>query len=357
LAKKKRQGAPPFTLLIVPHTEYSPISFRVPVGLLYLILALVMAGLVGLFVFVVKYRALQAELSDLRYQQQLGTSRQREMRAIILEQEDQVGKLRAQEEKLSRDLGELDRIAAEVRRIVGLDRNPTPTPRVRPDSTAVLGTAFGPEVLGAMGPSPSWQRPERAALSPSTRGSRTTAPGLAQDLEELSVLMPEKLQEFNLLREQVDERVARVDPDKRSDPAELERQLKLYDAAPRLWPVRGLLTSGFGYRTLLGQRDFHEGIDLGVWWNTPVRATQDGVVVFAGWQPPGLGWTVKIQHEMGFATVYGHNSYNAVKVGERVKAGQVIAYSGDSGKSTGPHVHYEVHLNGAPIDPMKYLEH
>jgi murein DD-endopeptidase MepM/ murein hydrolase activator NlpD len=148
----------------------------------------------------------------------------------------------------------------------------------------------------------------------------------------------------------------RIEPEKRSNFADLEEQLRLLAAAPALWPTEThRISSRFGYRTLLGKLEFHKGIDIPVWYGTQVRATKDGLVVNAGWQP-GYGWTIELQHEMGFATTYGHNSQLLVSEGDEVAAGQVIAISGNSGRSTGPHLHYEMRLNDTPVDPLKYLE-
>ena len=126
-------------------------------------------------------------------------------------------------------------------------------------------------------------------------------------------------------------------------------------------PVQGpvTITSGFGQRqdpleSWLSA--FHYGIDISAWYGTPVYATREGKVVFAGWEG-NLGWTVEIQHEMGFKTLYGHNRAElAVRTGDMVKAGQRIAYASDTGRATGPHVHYEIILNGKSLDPMKFLE-
>ncbi len=125
------------------------------------------------------------------------------------------------------------------------------------------------------------------------------------------------------------------------------------------WPVRGPLTSFFGYRDLseLGYGYFHTGLDIGVSTGTPVCAADGGVVMsLTGWYEQGYGWGVFIDHGNGIVTVYGHNSSLAVSPGQTVAKGQVIAYSGSTGWSTGPHVHFEVRVNGACVDPLPYLQ-
>src|SRR5215210_1072851 len=121
-------------------------------------------------------------------------------------------------------------------------------------------------------------------------------------------------------------------------------------AAGFVWPVHGVLTSGFGWRW--GR--MHEGIDLAVASGTPVVASAAGVVIVAGWTG-GYGNLVVVDHGGGISTAYGHNTSVTVGVGQRVAQGQLIAYSGSTGHSTGPHVHFEVRINGGAVDPMGYL--
>jgi murein DD-endopeptidase MepM/ murein hydrolase activator NlpD len=117
-----------------------------------------------------------------------------------------------------------------------------------------------------------------------------------------------------------------------------------------MWPVSGPVTSPFGWRW--GR--MHEGIDIAVPTGTPVHAAQSGRIIFAGWMG-GYGNLVVIDHGGGLATAYGHNSSIAAGNGQSVAQGQVIAYAGSTGNSTGPHVHFEVRVNGAAVDPLGYL--
>jgi murein DD-endopeptidase MepM/ murein hydrolase activator NlpD len=121
-------------------------------------------------------------------------------------------------------------------------------------------------------------------------------------------------------------------------------------AAGFVWPVHGTLTSYFGWRW--GR--MHEGIDLAVASGTPVVSAAAGTVIVAGWMG-GYGNLVVVDHGGGVATAYGHNTSVTVGVGQQVAQGQLIAYSGNTGHSTGPHVHFEVRINGSPVDPLGYL--
>lgn len=116
------------------------------------------------------------------------------------------------------------------------------------------------------------------------------------------------------------------------------------------WPVSGPVTSGFGSRW--GR--MHEGIDIAVAEGTPVRAAAAGSVIYAGWMS-GYGNLVVVDHANGLSTAYAHNSSLAVAVGQSVAAGEIVSYSGNTGNSTGPHVHFEVRVNGSAVDPLGYL--
>lgn len=139
-------------------------------------------------------------------------------------------------------------------------------------------------------------------------------------------------------------------------------RLNLYriaaEKAPFANPVKNAFrfTSQFGYRRdpKTGGRRMHSGVDFAAGMGTPLYATADGVVTHAGWQS-GYGRLVKIQHEFGIETRYAHLNKIHVKVGQRVSRGERIGDMGNSGRSTGPHLHYEVRVGGTPVNPMTYI--
>jgi murein DD-endopeptidase MepM/ murein hydrolase activator NlpD len=133
-------------------------------------------------------------------------------------------------------------------------------------------------------------------------------------------------------------------------------QKSLLSSTPSIWPTRGWVTSSFGFRKspFTGLREKHDGWDIGARLGSNVRVTADGIVVVAG-REHGYGKLVEIDHGYGIVTRYGHNSKNIVKVGDRVQRGQKIALVGNTGRSTGPHLHYEVRLHGVPVNPKNYI--
>jgi murein DD-endopeptidase MepM/ murein hydrolase activator NlpD len=136
-----------------------------------------------------------------------------------------------------------------------------------------------------------------------------------------------------------------------------EEKRSLYASTPSVWPVRGWVTSSFGNRIspLTGELQFHAGIDITAEIGTPVVAPADGVVIKAGFEA-GYGNMVELSHGYGLKTVFGHNSRLNVKPGQHVQRGDIVAYVGDTGSSTGPHLHYEVRLNSLPVNPDRYLD-
>ena len=140
----------------------------------------------------------------------------------------------------------------------------------------------------------------------------------------------------------------------------LEDQQNLLASTPAIRPVarnvKSWITSRFGYRKspFTQRRELHKGYDIASRQGTPILSTADGVVTFAG-KKGLLGNTVVIDHGHGMVTRYGHCSKLLKKRGDKVKRWETIALMGNTGRSTGPHVHYEVHLNGIPVNPVKYI--
>jgi len=128
------------------------------------------------------------------------------------------------------------------------------------------------------------------------------------------------------------------------------------NSAPNLWPVEGQVTGSFGERIdpFNGEGAFHSGVDIGSSFGAKIIAPADGVVSLVE-SLGGYGKTIMIDHGNGISTRFGHLSGFAVTVGQRVQRGDVIGYVGESGRSTGPHLHYEVRINDTPVNPYKYL--
>lgn len=136
----------------------------------------------------------------------------------------------------------------------------------------------------------------------------------------------------------------------------MKERRSVWASTPSIWPVRGWLTSDFGNRVspFTGSITMHNGIDVASRRDTPVASTAAGVVSYEGFDS-GLGKVVKINHGYGMQTLYGHMSKTNVRIGQKVKRGDVIGFVGNTGLSTGPHVHYEVLVNNIPVNPLRYI--
>lgn len=144
-----------------------------------------------------------------------------------------------------------------------------------------------------------------------------------------------------------------------SDISDADKKLDKYmDAIPTMWPVSGgRITSYFGGRSdpFEGRSKFHEGLDIAADEGKSIRASADGTVVYASYMS-GYGNAVIINHGRNLSTLYGHSSRILVKEGQKVKKGDVIAKVGSTGRSTGPHLHFEIRVGGQAVDPQKYLD-
>ncbi len=182
--------------------------------------------------------------------------------------------------------------------------------------------------------------PEIAALTTNSLDAarKQVIEKMHRDLQVLELRLVDEQQQSNLLQDY------------------LEEQKAVLNFTPSIRPVRGWISSGYGYRRspFTGKREFHRGLDIVNRKGTPVVATADGRVKFAG-HNGGYGKLVVIDHGMGVESKYGHLYRIEVKVGEKVIRGQEIGILGNTGRSTGPHLHYEIVVNKHTVDPRRYF--
>jgi murein DD-endopeptidase MepM/ murein hydrolase activator NlpD len=194
-----------------------------------------------------------------------------------------------------------------------------------------------------------------AARTAQARGVRDALVGAKNDLaatkqqklEDISKLSAEEqaaASEIDALQQASNDLAAKIQA------AQAGRSSSTPSSAGLIWPVSGPVTSPFGWRW--GR--MHEGIDIGAASGTPIHAAAAGTIIYCGWES-GYGNLVVIDNGGNLATAYGHQSAIAVTCGQQVAQGQVIGYVGCTGHCTGPHLHFEVRINGSPVDPMGYL--
>ena len=293
-----------FTILVLTDGTTRPHQVRVALRTLGIVLAGVVV--LTLLLTVVGYRALTREVD---YQEFAS------LRAAVQAQHG----MAAQLETLQQELSRLRTFDTQIRRLAGLDA----APRGSGSTLAVGG--------GTLELSKALKASEEAETG-------TLLQRLVQDLERLEREMALRGESLQAVQEY------------------LTKQKDRLTATPSLWPPEGQVTSRFGPTTapITGPPQHHTGVDIAAPPGTPIRAPAAGVVTFAG-TLPGYGNVIVLTHGFGFKTFYGHNQRNVVAKGAHITRGQQIAAVGNTGYSTGAHLHYEVLLNDAPHDPLKYI--
>ena len=250
----------------------------------------------------------------------------RDLRTVNTAQQEQLSRLAKKANELQDKMEEVSQIEQELRQMAGAEPiAEEPQPQDAAVSTTPTSPIDGAGFDGQGGP---W-------IEPNARHVDNALDSIRQRLEKSRT-------NLDLIREALQEQQRMIGYNNR---------LSAY--LPSLWPASGEVSSPYGLRW--GGSDFHPGIDIANDYGTPIVAAASGTVTAAGWNSGGYGNMVDIDHGNGIWTRYGHAEAVAVSVGETVQKGQIIAYMGSTGFSTGPHVHYEVHVNGEIVNPILYL--
>lgn len=294
------------TVMIVPHSEEATYSLRLPLGAAQVAVILLAALLVAFLAMLYSYREAFSQIGDIH-----------SLREQNRVQQDQINAYAYETQKLLDKIIKVEHLAEMVADRLGLE----------PDSSAAEpDTAL-------------WDDQYQHHRAYYTSRSFRVIDRTAQNIALLQQVIPEQTESLDTLKLEVEEYINRL------------------AATPSIWPTWGRFTSGFGVR-----RDpfnpfitqFHRGVDLANNHGTPIVATANGTVSFSGYRA-GHGNVLIISHGYGFSTLYAHLTRFAVREGARVSRGQVIGYMGSTGRSTGVHLHYEVHVNGVAVNPVNYM--
>jgi len=288
------------TILLIPHDRSRPLRTSTSMGLIFSVLTLWMFSIAWSVVIVSR---------EIDYRETARANRE------LREKAEYFAKSLAKERDLICELREMD---TQLRGLLSMKN---------PNDIIELGGIGGPSI-----------EDERSLALVLQSGNGLSKELFQMNLNELERESWERKQSF----QEIGEFLA------------FKRTLSL--ATPSIWPSFGRVTSRYGWRyhPLTNRREFHFAVDIANLKGSPVRATADGRVVLAGWQGT-YGRSVMIDHGHGFSTRYAHNSTILVKPGDKVKRGQLIALSGDTGIVTAPHLHYEVWYKGKPVDPLVYV--
>lgn len=301
-----RQDKREYTLMFVPHHGRNVVKLRLPIKALKItsaILCILMVVAAGVFFnFQQILNVANAEKAEL--------SRLRQINANQSVQIEQLAKATA---GLQEDMNRLNKLDADLRRLVNNEEVSTPSRA----GTTRLPAAYA----GQGGPVVKPQVEEVLSL-----------------VEDLKTAAKSREESLISVRDAIKARNARL------------------AATPSIWPTTGEVTSRYGWRSspFGWGSDWHPGIDIANDVGTPVLSTADGEVVFSGWYG-GYGKMIQIDHGNGIVTIYGHNDQLLVNAGTKVKKGDIVAYMGNTGASTGSHVHYEVRVNGTAVNPANFL--
>ncbi|MBT9136118.1 MAG: Murein DD-endopeptidase MepM [Firmicutes bacterium] len=300
-----------FTLMIIPHGDEETYAMRMP----YWWLHWGGIALVVLFISSISliYSLRQTKLQLANYHGLMLENRQQQEHILFLAK---------QTTELQTQLQEIQALDTSIREMMKLGSSRvTTSARVQPT------LAIAQEGV------------TRAQLTNRSLSLAATLLRTEQSIESIKEALPETEDSLKGLEQQVGERRAKE------------------EATPSLWPVEGDITSGFGLRRspFGAGREFHAGIDIAAPRGTPVHATAAGTVRMASFNG-GYGNVVFVDHGFGFSTVYAHLSRISVRVGQEVAKGQLVGLVGSTGRSTAPHLHYEVRVGGTTVNPMRFLE-
>lgn len=291
-------------IMIIPHTakvkkfsipSWLPKVVSIAIGLIILFLSLFISNLHNSYESLKeKYNIKAAQVNALKAEND-----KKNIQIFNLKSESD--KLREKSAEIDYKLMEIDKLQRELEKIAGI------------------------------------QSPSRGKLLTKTQGLQDT-----ESTDELRIL----IDTLDLKKKELQDFIV-----------DIEERFEYLETIPDLWPTHGRLTSKFGMRqNPLGRgRQFHYGIDIANSSGTNIVASAKGIVIFSGYKR-GYGRTVILDHENGYKTLYAHNSKVLVSVGDRVEKGQLIAKMGSTGRSTGSHLHFEIHENDKPIDPLTILK-
>jgi len=308
MSKKAHQE---FHIVIFPSATSRPRRFSIKRRTVRVLLFTTVVAVILEAFFLVQYVTRSGEIWELET-----------LRSEAVQHRQQATSLSSAMEELRKQLSNMREVNVRLRVMLGLD-----PPKVPPSPLGLGGkeeTRVVPHAAGGMG-------------------------GEGQSLSEVVAQLQQKLtwlKEEAVLQERYLRELTGIVGERRAQ----------WASTPSIWPVRGWVSSGFGRRVspFTGEDMMHGGLDISAPMSTPVKAPAAGTVIAVG-PEKSLGNVVVVSHGYGFKTLYAHLSKLRVRNGQTVKRGDVIGEVGNTGLSTGPHLHYEIELNGAAVDPLKYI--
>jgi len=296
-----------WTLMLVPHRGGK--VKRLAISKFFFFSGIILTGIILaiLFFFIMDYRQIKSKITVLE-----------ELKRVNKEQQEKILSLAEKVESFNETLKKLEELENKLRNLAGVSEA----------KSVIKGEGFG---KGG---------PESYSLENELNENDSCV--LASKMEE----------KFPLLEKEAQTRIEGFQYVEKV----IVQKKELFASTPNIFPVQGWLSSGFGWRNdpFTHKRAFHYGIDISAPWGTSIRAAAQGKVTSAGWND-GYGLTIEINNGYGYVTIYGHLSKILVKKGAWVNKGDIIGRLGSTGRSTGPHLHFEVHRNKKAINPLSLM--
>ncbi len=316
-----------FTIMIVPHSEEATFSLRLPLFVVQIAVAILVLGVAGFSALGYAYLKAAAEAGEAQALRELNRAQQEEIDSLAIETERMMRQLRDVDELVEFVTEKLELEEEEMDEVLeNQSDSSNNSSNIRTNGYAANSNPHPYQHAGPL----AYERPFDKDQSGGDLLDRT-----AGNIEVLKNIVPERSDTLDLLGEYAERAKAK----------------------PSIWPARGRITSGYGMRTTPygSGYQFHTGVDIIGSRGSPIWATADGKVTFSGYRG-SLGNLLIIDHGHGYETYYAHLSEFAVNKGDEVERGETIGYMGASGRTTGVHLHYEVHNEGSPVNPERYLE-
>lgn len=305
-----------FTIMVVPHSEESTFSLRIPLFAIQLVVAFLALAVVSFSVLGYAYMRAAAEANEANLLRQINRAQQDEINALAIETERMMEQIQNIDELVDLVTDKLELAPEDIRNGVQSQNFNGPNIHVQDNSVAAesLISDYSDE-----------NRPECEDVL-----DRAT-----ENITLLQSILPERSETLDTVGEFVVQA----------------------DAKPSVWPCRGRLVSAFGMRKIpySSGYQFHTGVDIIGSHGSAIWASADGEVIFTGYRG-SYGNLVIIDHGYDYSTYYAHLTGFAVTAGDIVERGQTVGYMGASGRTTGTHLHYEVHFRGSPVNPSNYMK-
>ncbi len=341
-----------FTILVIPHSEEATFSLRFSISAVKFAVIIAVLIISGFGFLGYSYLMVSAEANRVEELRQINRAQKEEIDALAIETEKAMNQINELDQLIEKVTEKIDNV--EILEDIENLQDKIKENRAKP----LLSGSTNPHhesisVVYFNGPVP---QPHTYGLDPrQTQANLTGFTPLYESSSNSNMVLGRAVENIATMQSVIPEQLDTLD-EVENYIGKIEAKLEQMEAKPSLWPARGRITSGFGTRNVpySGGYQFHTGVDIAGSHGSNIRAAASGKVTFSGYRG-SLGNLIIIDHGYGYETYYAHLSGFAINKGDEVGKGQTIGYMGASGRTTGTHLHYEVHYKGSPVNPVRYM--